>query len=314
MQTEAFYEDQARSLLLDHACRKIATHLSAAEHEFVMLKGATIADWLYETPTARTYLDLDVLVSPGSEAAVVEALGHLGFEPLLDPSTRRILSPEEQPLRDRFGVVVDLHVGLKGVHRDPEAAWEILKSETITVNWAGTAVPALAPPARAMHLALHLAQSGLADEKAAVDLQLGLDRLELATWRDAASLADRLDAGEAFAAGLMLLPAGVDLAGRLSLATPTHVETQMRAIAASNSAVALERTLASASWRERVQLIRAQLFPSRRWMQTYQPAETGSRGRLLRARVLRPLQILVRLPSALLERRSHRRRLRKAGQ
>ncbi|MGY1769913.1 nucleotidyltransferase family protein [Blastococcus sp. SYSU D00813] len=301
------YRDQAMALLLDDACRSIAQHLARAEIDFVMLKGATIAGWLYDDPTQRTYVDLDVLVAPDTEAATVRALAELGYRPLLDVATLAALSPEEQPLQNRHGVDVDLHVTLTGIRVDRSEAWRILRVETVPWQWAGTTVPALSVPARTMHLALHLAQKGLADEKAARDLQLGLARVDDDTWRAAADLAERLDALDAFTAGLTLLPAGAALVRRLGLTGPSHVETRMRAASASHSALVLERAAMAKTWGSRLKLASNLLFPSAEWFRFAQPERTRTTGGLLRARVARPVQVLARMPRAFREWRRHRR-------
>ncbi|MGY1740225.1 MULTISPECIES: nucleotidyltransferase family protein [unclassified Blastococcus] len=301
------YRDQAMALLLDDACRSIAAHLTRAEIDFIMLKGATIAGWLYDDLTQRTYVDLDVLVAPDTEAAAVRALAELGYRPLLDAPTRAALSPEEQPLQNRHGVDVDLHVTLTGVRVDPSEAWRSLRAETVPWQWAGTTVPALSVPARTMHLALHLAQKGLADEKAARDLGLGLERLDDGMWRAAADLAERLHALDAFTAGLSLLPAGAELIRRLGFAAPSHVETRMRAASASYSALVLERAAVAQPWGSRLRLVSNLLFPSAEWFRFAQPERTRTPGRLLWARVARPVEVLARTPRAFQEWRRHRR-------
>jgi hypothetical protein len=308
------FERHVWSLVLDNACRQIVRHLQGAGHAFVMLKGATIASWLYSEPTERTYIDLDILVNPAAEEAVVASLEELGYLPLLDPATLRSMSPEEQPLRNAAGVFVDLHVTLKGIRLPAERAWDVLSRETAPWDWGGITVPALSWSARAMHLALHAAAGGRADEKAVRDLQLGLERVDDATWHAARDLAGRLDALEAFAAGLLLLPRGRDLAHRMGLDTPTDVETQMRAGSASNSAVTIERVISSRSWRGRLALLRTALFPSAEWMRLFQPEATETRWGVLRARIRRPLSLLLRVPGALWEGRRYRRSPRADGE
>jgi hypothetical protein len=298
----SIYKDQAWSMLLDEACRVVATRLRAEAHEFVMLKGSTIAGWLYPDPVQRTYTDLDILISPESEPSVVRLLEGLGYRPLLDRATLQFSSPEEQPLRNDLGVVIDLHTALQGVRLNPSMAWDILRQETVYWNWAGAWVPALAPHARAMHLALHLAQRGLEDTKAAKDLELGLDQLSAGTWSDAGQLAERLDALEAFAAGLTLLAKGEALASDLRLPQTESFEARMRANSASASAILLHRTLATPGWTRRIRLVVAALFPSREWLRLYYPQEAGTAWGLARLRLRRPWQVVWRMPSALRER------------
>lgn len=298
---------QVLSLVIDAACATIARRLTAEGQPFIVLKGATIATWLYPDPSLRTYNDLDLLVPPADEAAVVRLLGELGFHPLLAGETLRVLSPQEQPLRNKLGVDVDLHIALKGVRRPPAEAWDILSANTATWDWAGHPVPALAPPARAMHLALHVAQSGLVDSKAAEDLRLGIAQLEEDLWLGARDLAVRLDALDAFTAGLTALPEGAELAGRLALADVTSVEYQMRAASVFKPAVKLERLLAERSWRGRAATVRTYLFPSADWLRLVDPQGTRSAWGLARARVAHPFGLLPRAARAVRERRRFRR-------
>jgi hypothetical protein len=303
--TVVSYGEQLWSLMLDGACRSIVHHLETDGYPMIMLKGATIATWLYPRPDERTYSDLDILVPFSERAGVVASLRELGYRPLLDEATRRAASPVEEPLRNDDGVSVDLHVSLKGIGVPPQRAWEVLSSATVPWDWSGTTVRALAPHARAMHLALHLAQRGLVDAKAARDLRLGLERLDEEVWREASRLARALEAQDAFTAGLHLLPEGVELADRLELDAATGLETRMRASSASASSLFLTRAL-EARGRRRLALVRTQLFPSAEWMRMHFPAETGTPLRLFRARARRFLRVLRRLPSAARERRRYR--------
>ena len=307
MNAEAARRQKVLSLVIDEACRTITARLTAEGQPFIVLKGATIATWLYDDPSQRTYIDLDLLVPPAAESAVVRLLGELGYEPLLAGDTLRVLSPDEQPLRNKLGVDIDLHHGLKGVRLPPDEAWEILAASTTTWDWAGATVPALAPPARAMHLALHLAQSGLVDSKAAEDLRLGIARLEPALWEEARDLAVRLQALDAFTAGLTALPEGQELADRLGLSELTSVEYQMRAASVFKPAVKLERLLTSQSWGQRLTTVRAYLFPSADWLRLLDPAGTTTRGGLIRARIVHPFTVLALGLRAMRERRRFRR-------
>jgi hypothetical protein len=68
----------------------------------------------------------------------------------------------------------------------------------------------------ALQLALHTAQHrGLTRQ--VQELELGLERADEATWRDAARLAAELDATGALATGLRFTAAGAALAERLEL-------------------------------------------------------------------------------------------------
>jgi hypothetical protein len=307
--TDTTRQRQVWTLLLDDACRKIVEHLTAAQQPFLMLKGATIATWLYDDPVSRTYSDLDILIPPEHQAAVVRLLGQMGYRPILDAAALEVISPEEQPLQDERGVTVDLHVAIKGIKAPPQRAWTVLDRHSGVWDWAGTIVPALDLPARTLHLALHVAQLGTEDRKAVRDLALGLERLGDGLWAAAAELARELDAVDAFAAGLGLVPAGADLAERLGLPRPSDMAVLMSADSSVfRPAVALETILSTGSWLERLKKAWAYLFPTTAWLRhTDETARAHSWGLAL-ARVRRPFRVTHRLVLAARERRRFKRR------
>lgn len=73
------YAEQHRSLVIDGRCRTVVRQLERDGLPRILLRGATIAGWLYRDPTERTYNDLDVLVSPASRGAVIRSLGRVLF-------------------------------------------------------------------------------------------------------------------------------------------------------------------------------------------------------------------------------------------
>lgn len=311
MEKDFLHNEHIMTMLLDAACHKIVQHLLVNSQQFIMLKGATIAGWLYANAADRTYVDLDILVPRQDESRTIGLLRQLGYEPLLDADTVRSLSPEEQPLRNSNGTVVDLHVALKGIQAAPDDAWQVLADSAISWDWSGTMVPALAPAARAMHLALHLAQGGLADRKAATDLQLGLDKLDTATWTEACELARRLDAIDAFTAGLALLPDGTALVRALRLTPSNDLSTHLRAQSAPQSVLILQRALAARSWRQRLGIAWREFFPSAEWMRAFHLHESPTRWGLFRARVVRPIRVAADIPRALVQRHRYSRNLRR---
>jgi hypothetical protein len=296
-------------LILDAACTKIVQHLEDRGHRPIMLKGATIASWIYPDPSERVYSDLDILVPPGERQDVVAALREIGFRSLVDDAMLQTSSPEEEPLVDSRGVRIDLHVALKGVGLDPERAWHVLDRHTAPCSWSGFEVRALEPAARAMHLALHVAQRGLVDTKAARDLEIGLAVLDRPLWHAAARLADELEATGPFGAALDLLPEGRELLEELAVESQANLETHLRVNSASTSALFLEKAMAAGSWRKRLQIVRGRLFPSADWLRLHRPTTTRTRTGLLAARLRRPVEVMVRLPRAAWERHTHERRI-----
>ena len=61
-----------------------------------------------------------------------------------------------------------------------------------------------APPAGTLVVVLNAIQHGLGDPRSLAELRRAIDVVPFSTWRDAAALARRLDAEEAFASGLRL--------------------------------------------------------------------------------------------------------------
>src|SRR5437764_4658153 len=69
------------SLLIDRVTAEVVDALRAEGVPCVVLKGATVARWLYSDATARPYSDADLLVPPAALSSAEEVLGNLGFEP-----------------------------------------------------------------------------------------------------------------------------------------------------------------------------------------------------------------------------------------
>ena len=176
----------------------------------LLLKGASIARWLYVDATDRPYADCDVLVAPTDFDAGEEALKSLGYVKPFDdrrmPSWWREHANEWH--RPSDGLCVDVHRTLVGVGVDDATVWRALSADTEDVMVAGRPVAALSLPARAMHVALHATQHGVRWPLGMADLERALTAGDDDLWRQAAVLAAELQATEAFIAGLRLAPAG----------------------------------------------------------------------------------------------------------
>ena len=113
-------------------------------------------------------------------------------------------------------------------------------------------------PPRASHSwpALHAAHHGRTYPRPLRDLERALDRLDRETWVAAARLAAELDAVEAFAAGLRLVPAGESLASELDL--PAVSSRRRRLMAGDHPAGSdgLLRLMEPAPSRERLRALR----------------------------------------------------------
>src|SRR5207248_1785857 len=70
----------ARSLLADVTTGEVTTAFRHANIRSVLLKGPTIARWLYEHVAMRPYVDSDLLIAVGDLDRAEEVLAALGFE------------------------------------------------------------------------------------------------------------------------------------------------------------------------------------------------------------------------------------------
>lgn len=274
-----------RTLLLDAVAARCATLLSTHGVPAILLKGRVLASWLYPDEE-RDYGDVDLLVDPAQRDHAVEVLGTLGYRHWLAGADRSEYGSNELELIGPTGVCIDLHHVLLGVP-DPARCWAVLSRRTERMQVGDRWVTALDPPARTMHLALHVAQNGPVDAKAVRDLQRGLDRVPHPLWHEAAGLARAVDATGAFAAGLRVLPAGQRLARELGLVPPRDVELLLRTRSAPPEALQIQNLLDAGSLRARLHLIARKLWPTTAYMRGHLPAARRGAAALLIARLRR---------------------------
>jgi hypothetical protein len=291
----------ARSLQLDYEAGLAIEHLRSAGVESILLKGAAIATWLYRDGEVRPYRDVDLLVSPSQLQAAIDGLAQLGYEQDLEGADEGELGPKEVDLTGPGNVCIDLHHGLIGVSAPSGACWDVLVRRTTALRLStGVSVPVLDPPARAMHLALHAAQNGPIDTKAVADLKRGLARVGRSEWKEAAQLAEEVEATEAFAAGLRMVPLGEVLADELALPRRVTVELALRTRSAPQEALFFERLAQAPGIRTKVRLLARKVFPTAVLMRANSPlARRGTPGLLL-AWLAHPWRVATRLPPALL--------------
>ena len=254
----------------------------------IMLKGPSIARWLYTDGTERPYNDCDLLVAPVEFDAAGQALRSLGYEPLLDRWGLPAwwyghAVPWTHP---GGGVGVDLHRTLIGVGIDPAAAWRVLSADTDSVVVAERIVPCLGLPARAMYVALHAAQHGPGTQPA-LDLERALATGDDELWLGAAVVAAQLDATAAFVAGLRLTPAGARLATRLALPDVRSVTTELRASTPPPLALGFEQLARARTMRARAGIVWRNLAPSPSLLRRSDPSAPGGRRGLLVAHMRR---------------------------
>jgi len=303
---------------VDRVTAEVVTAMREVGIRPLLLKGPSIATWLYEDGT-RPYDDSDLLVAPGSYRRAGDVLRELGFRHHEYVWLRYVQTwlrgsgPSGVPHGGPNAV--DLHRSLNGIRASADTVWEVLSAETDTLQVGGIDVEVFSLPARALHVGLHAAQHGARAEQTLEDLGRALRFADEQVWRQAADLAERLDAMPAFASGLRLDPEGARLAERLGLPARPPPGVALRIDVQNSAAIALESLTSERSLRARARLLLQALFPSRSYMRhwtatrmTPLPAalRRGALGLWL-AYLWRPIWNLGRLPKAIIALRRARR-------
>jgi hypothetical protein len=293
--------DIAQRLRIDAATVEVLRAFAAGNVEARLLKGASLVQWLYPDGRRLPYLDSDLLVRPGDEATAEAALEQLGFVRRWDESGMPEWWREHGSdwRRESDGVLVDLHRSLPGVAADARTMWAVLAHPTMTVAIAGYEAPALALPGRALHVALHAAQHGSGWGKGQKDLERALSVADEALWIEAAELARRLQATDAFAAGLRMAPDGQALAERLELPNSGSVEVSLRAVTAPPVALGMEQLAQAKGFLPRAEILGRKVVPPRAFIRHWDPRASESTSRLLLAYVRRPFWLLRHTPGGL---------------
>jgi hypothetical protein len=296
----------ARCLALDGLGATLVGELEAEGVPAIVLKGPAIATWLYRDRGMRLYGDVDLLVPARDWERTGATLRRLGFEDSLGVMAHpRMESGTSYPWH-RGGADVDLHCTLWGIGVDPERAWEVLSSRTVPMKVGGREVRVLAPAARAMHVALHIAQHGYGDAQPRRDLEAALDLLPYELWLEAAEVASELDALPGFATGLRLSPRGLALAERLGVDGEASVESLLR-VAHVPLAHGFEELATTPGLRGKLSVLASELVPTPDFMRWWFPPARRGRLGLAAGYVWRPLYLALRAGPGLLAWRRARR-------
>jgi hypothetical protein len=255
-------QSAARTLALDAGAVALAAALERAGIGSILLKGPTVARWLYEEGD-RSYIDIDLLVPEKDLPSAEEIVSETGFERLGDelalPYGRRPHAASW--VRAQDGVTLDLHTTFPGVAVSPAAAWPVLAAHTEPMALGSGVVNVLCEPARTMLVALHAAHHGIKESQAIGDLVRAVAQLPEHNWRAANDLAEKLDAVAPFGAGLRLTPHGTRIANELKLPHAQSVEAILRADSAPELALSLEWLIQTRGVRARARLVGRRLVP-----------------------------------------------------
>jgi hypothetical protein len=285
-------------LRIDHATAAAVRALDTAGIPYILLKGPSVAHWLYEPEDARRYGDCDLLVPPDEFTEALQTLTKLGFVPDLEEAEMPSWWREHAlaMFRQSDGVAIDVHRSLLGVQVTASELWAALSARTDAMPVGDSMANVLTKPGRALHAALHVAQHGGSVRDLDV-LARAVDRMDDDGWRAAAELASTLRATAAFRRGLSLLPAGEDLAQRLRFVGESAVDVELRA-AGSAEALTLALVLDANGLRLRLSLVRHKLLPPPTFMRKWSALARRGRFGLAAAYAWRPIWVATRVPRA----------------
>jgi hypothetical protein len=263
----------AANLSVDSNTAEVLRSFDAAGVESLLVKGPSVARWLYDNSDPRGYTDCDLLVRPQDLTTAEKALAELGFEPEVDRHKMPTWWREHAVawLRERDGASVDLHETLSGTGVDPETLWLTLESHREPIDVGGYPAQTLTKPGRAFMLALHAAHHGSGWGQFIHDLERGTRAVDRETWRAAAELAESLNATAAFAGGLRLVEAGREIASALELPVEGAVDVALKASTPPPLALGFEQFAQTRGLRPRLAIVRHKLFPPVTFMRRYSP-------------------------------------------
>jgi protein arginine N-methyltransferase 1 len=285
------------ALYVDRVAAEVASALARSGVGTILLKGPSLAAWLYTDGTPRHYEDIDLLVEERSLAAAGRVLGRLGFR-RGQPGWRDLSWRWDRP---RDGATVDLHRGLVGVSRPPPVLWRELSERTASMRVGGADLKVLSRPALALHVALHAAQhGGEALPKPREDLSRALERASKDCWRQAAGLAKLIGATPALATGLRLDPCGAALARELGLPSDRPLEVALHASPRPALVLAIQYLATAEGLRPRLRFLARKLAPPPAELRSrYELARRGPLGLFL-SYLWHPISLAGRLPAGLL--------------
>lgn len=287
-------------LRLDAATAEVLDGFAAAGVQALLLKGSSIAHWLYTDGTQRPYEDCDLLVRPTQLAAAEQVLRSLGYVSLLDDLALPSWWCEHATMWQRRcdGVCVDLHHTLVGVRVDDTSAWGVLSTQPEQIAVAGSPALTLNLPARAMHVALHAAQHPGSGHSLA-DLERALAMVEDELWLRAAAVAAELEAMPAFVAGLRRAPSGTRLVTRLALPDVRSVEAELRVGSPPPLALGFAQLVQTRGARARAEVVWRKAMPGSAFLRETDPCAGEGRFGLARAYLRRWRWLAGRAPSGL---------------
>jgi hypothetical protein len=293
----------AQSLAVDQVTAEVVTALRAAGMDPILLKGPSIAQWLYPTDF-RPYGDTDLLVAPEEFTRAARLLRRLGFgHPAKGRAThahtyRRAGSPLAPPL------CVDLHRTLPYLAAPPSDVWPVLSHETATLRVADVDVRVLGVPQRVLHIAIHAVQHAFESKNPFEDLRRALAVVSAEQLQETVDISRSLGAEDALVTGLNLIPEGQAMVARLGLDPPRRDILRFGGSSEVEAAAyQLQRIADARSWRERIDLSLDMVFVSPAILREGSALARRGPAGLMAAYAARPWVLARRMGPALLRRR-----------
>jgi hypothetical protein len=293
--------DAAYSLHLDLAASQAVEALREAGVPAIVLKGPSIAMWLYPDGS-RGYNDVDLLVPlDGLPAArrVLTKLGYTGsYAALASVAAPPSHVDHHAEYWSRPQTRIDLHWRIPGTTAPPERAWEILARDVTPLKVGFRELPVLSEPARALHVALHCAQHGRDEPQPLRDVERLVVTLPDERWPEVAALAEQLGAVGALGIGLGRSEAGQQIAARHGIrGAIDDLHVALNAIGAPPVAAGLDTLSGAVRGRASARDAWAVFFPPAGMMREIQPLARRGRAGLAVAYARRLGDRLLQLPA-----------------
>lgn len=150
---QAKLNNVVRNLRISQQLRELLAAFDKAGVPVMVLKGAYLAEHVYENPAQRVMSDIDLLVLPDTLRAVQVLLQDLGYHAWLTASTS--LDNESPVNRPGAPATVDLHWSLTLPGKDPSIDEASLWERSESVLFEGSPAKVLSPEDLLLHLCMH---------------------------------------------------------------------------------------------------------------------------------------------------------------